>query len=113
MAENINLNFNLWKITVEERSKQRMKLHIKLDQEQAVAFRNFCGVFKPGNVSDEQFVKSLFMLGCTAMNQHVTKLVEDHLKDNPTDASGLTVLDLEDEKSNEVSIDPTDQRKSD
>ena len=38
---NIKLDVDKWKIRVDERSKDRMKLQIKLSKDEAIAFKNF------------------------------------------------------------------------
>lgn len=96
--ENLKLNIEDWNIKIKERSKQRMKLQVKLSKDEAVAFKNFADTCKPNEVSDEDFVKVIFVTGFETLNRQLAEMVSSYAKENKEElaASGITVLEDED-----------------
>ena len=99
-VDNIRLEVDSWKIRIREKRNNRMKLHINLSKDEAVAYKNFKDVCKPEEVNDEQFLKTVFITGIQALNQQLSDLVQEYAKANKEDlaSSGITVL--EDEEGN-------------
>ena len=98
LPDKIKFDFDSWDIKLTERRRNRMKLQIKLDKDQAVAFKNFSSVCKPDEVTDNDFIKTIFLTGVEAMNKELADLVKQYAKENKEDlaASGITVLEGED-----------------
>jgi uncharacterized alpha/beta hydrolase family protein len=96
--ENLKLNIEDWNIKIKERSKQRMKLQVKLSKDEAVAFKNFADTCKPVEVSDEDFVKVIFVTGFETLNRQLAEMVSSYAKENKEElaSSGITVLEDED-----------------
>ena len=71
-----------------------MKLHINLNKDEAVAFKNFSDICKP----EADFMKTIFLTGIEAMNQQLADLVRKYAEENKEElaASGITVLEGED-----------------
>ena len=94
-TESIKVNFDNWKIRIDERSKGRMKLQIKLSKEEAEAYKNFSQICKPNDVSDDQFVKSIFVTGYEALNRELSQLVQKFALENQEElaASGINVIE--------------------
>ena len=94
----IKLDIDKWKIRVDERSKNRMKLQIKLSKDEAIAFKNFASVCKPVEVKDEDFIKTVFITGIEALNQQLAEMVKKYAAENKEElaASGITVIEGED-----------------
>ena len=89
---------------------------IKLDKDQSLAFKNFASVCKPDDVTDHDFIKTIFLTGVEAMNKELASLVQQYAKANKEElaASGITVLEDEDGKiqlaeSQQFSGEPTVQ----
>jgi hypothetical protein len=97
-AEGIKFNLETWKIRVRDRSNNRMKLHINLNKDEAVAFKNFSDICKPEDVAQGDFMKTIFLTGIEAMNQQLADLVRKYAEENKDElaASGITVLEGED-----------------
>jgi hypothetical protein len=97
-AEGIKFNLETWKIRVRDRSNNRMKLHINLNKDEAVAFKNFSDICKPDEVAQADFMKTIFLTGIEAMNQQLADLVRKYAEENKEElaASGITVLEGED-----------------
>ena len=111
MAETIKLNVESWKIKQEERSRGRMKFQIKLNKNESTSFKAFSETVKPTEVSQDDFVKSIFLTGIEAMNQKIMTMVEEYAKENPEefkaqlvemDASGTS--EEEKAKGSEIEI---------
>tara|TARA_R110000824_G_scaffold278596_1_gene466865 strand:- start:959 stop:1366 length:408 start_codon:yes stop_codon:yes gene_type:complete len=98
LPDKIKFDFDSWDIKLTERRRNRMKLQIKLDKDQAVAFKNFSTVCKPDEVTDNDFIKTIFLTGVEAMNKELAELVKQYAKENKEGlaASGITVLEGED-----------------
>jgi len=94
----IKFDCDTWKIRVDERSRNRMKLQIKLSKDEALGYRNFADICKPEEITDSDFMKTVFLTGIEAMNQQLADLVKKYAKENVEElaASGITVLEGED-----------------
>jgi len=97
MAETIKLNVESWKVKQEERSRGRMKFQIKLNKNETESFKAFTDTVKPTEVSQEDFVKSIFLTGIESMNQKIMSMVEEYAKENPDEfkAQMVEMKDLE------------------
>ena len=75
-----------------------MKINIKLSKDEAEAFKNFTSVVKPDEISDDDFMKTIFVTGCEALNQQLSNMVQQYAKENQEElaASGITVVEGED-----------------
>ena len=93
--EKIKFDFNNWKIKVEERSRNRMKFHIKLGSEEAEAFKTFANSVKPTEISMNDFVRSIFFRGVQALEKQITEDLVKHMEKNKEqfEASGFTFDD--------------------
>ena len=98
MGETIKLNVESWKIKQEDRSRGRMKFQIKLNKNETQSFKVFTETVKPDEVSQDDFVKSIFLTGIESMNQKIMSMVEEYAKENPEDfkAQLVEMQDLED-----------------
>ena len=96
--ENIKLDINSWRFRVDHRSRARMKINIKLSKDEAEAFKNFTNVVKPEEVSDDDFMKTIFVTGCEALNRQLSEMVQQYAQANKEElaASGITVVEGED-----------------
>ena len=81
-----------WKLTVKDRSKNRMKIQVKLSAQEAEAIKNFLGAAKPDDVSENTFFKALFMKGWEAYHQEIEEKYVQHIESNKDEyeASGFT-----------------------
>jgi len=81
-----------WKIKIDYRSKNRMKFQLKLNQEEAEAFRNFANAVKPNELGMTDFVRSLFFHGIRALEQELTNNMVQHMEANREqyEASGFS-----------------------
>ena len=90
-----------------------MKLQIKLSKDEATAFKNFADVCKPEEISDDDFLKTVFITGIEALNRQLAEMVSKYAAENKDElaASGITVIEDEDgvrlEDSAELSGSPT------
>lgn len=60
-----------------------MKLTIKLNKEEAQAFTNFKKAMVPPEVTEEQFVKTMFFMGLETYHQNMMQMMEEYAKQNP------------------------------
>jgi uncharacterized alpha/beta hydrolase family protein len=95
---NIKLDVSQWRIRIDERKRNRMKLQIKLSKDEAIAFKNFASVCKPEDVSDDDFIKTVFVTGIESLNQQLAAMVHQYAAENKEElaASGITVIEDED-----------------
>jgi len=94
----IKFDVDTWKIKTRERRNNRMRLQINLSKDEALAFKNFASVCKPEEVSDEDFMKTVFLTGIESLNKQLADLVQKYAKENKEElaASGITVLEADD-----------------
>lgn len=94
-TENIKLDVDKWRVRIDERSRDRMKLQVKLSKDEAAAFKNFADVCKPEQVSLDDFIKSVFLTGIEALNKQLAELVRKYAVENKEElaASGITVIE--------------------
>jgi hypothetical protein len=97
--EKIKFEGSNWKIKVEERSRNRMKLIVKLSKDEALGFKNWSSIVRPDTISDEDFVKQIFFNGIEHLNDKLTKMSQEIL-DNPElrqqlEASGFSASSIE------------------
>tara|TARA_R110000824_G_scaffold8505_2_gene38662 strand:+ start:2078 stop:2425 length:348 start_codon:yes stop_codon:yes gene_type:complete len=85
MTETIKLDIASWNIKQKDRSRGRMKFQIKLNKSESESFKMFTETVKPEEVSQEDFVKSIFLTGIESMNQKIMSMVEEYAKENPDD----------------------------
>ena len=89
VKEEINLNLADWSFKLQERKRNRMKLQIKLSKLEAQAFKNFAEVVKPDEISDADFLKSVFKIGLEEMENRLMSAVEKHAEENDIDLESL------------------------
>ena len=97
MTNKLKIAFNPegWKIKTEYRSKNRMKFQLKLNQEEAEAFRNFANTVKPHELDMNDFVRSIFFNGIRSLENDLTSNMVQHMEENREEyeASGFTFDD--------------------
>lgn len=67
------------RITLTERSRNRMKLTIKLGAEEAEGFRNFMSVTRPEEVSEEEYLRSLFFHGIERLKEQLEAVAREKM----------------------------------
>ena len=84
-----------WKIKVVERSRNRMKLYIKLSAEEAEAFKNFSDTVKPPEASLDDFLKGIFFAGIEKFEENLNSKIIEHMEQNREqyEASGFSFDD--------------------
>ena len=97
-TDGIKFDFSSWKIKVRDRRNDRMRLQINLTKDEGTAYRNFAGVCKPDEVTDSDFMKTIFLTGVEALNKQLAEMVKKYAQENreELEASGITVLEGED-----------------
>jgi len=75
-----------------------MKIQIKLSKDEAEAFKNFSSMVKPEEISDDDFMKTVFVAGCETLNRQLQELVQKYAVENQEElaSSGITVVEGED-----------------
>lgn len=103
----IKFNIESWNIKVRERRNERMRIQINLNKDEGLAYKNFGEVCKPEDVSDSDFMKTIFLMGIEAMNKDLSRMIKDFAKENKEDLalSGITVIEGDD---GDIKIAPTE-----
>ena len=75
-----------------------MKLQVKLSKDEAIAYKNFAEVCKPQEITDEDFIKTVFVTGIESLNQQLSDMVQKYASENKEElaSSGITVIENED-----------------
>ena len=97
-TEGININLTNAKCKVDQRSRNRMKITIKLSADQAESVNNFMGVVKPAEVPQEDFFKTVFYTGLQAMNDQLVEMTKAYAAENAEELAqeGIEVIEGED-----------------
>lgn len=92
---NIKLNVSDWSATLKNRKRNRMKLSVKLNKEQAEGFKAFQKNVKPDEIGDDEFLKLIFFNGIQRMNEQLYEIAQKYLDENQEDlaASGINIID--------------------
>jgi|TARA_R100001480_G_scaffold121032_2_gene119765 hypothetical protein len=100
VTEDTVLDIDSWIFNYTHRSKNRMKITLKLDQEQSDAYLTFMRGTKPDEISEDDFLKSIFFLGLGTLEQNiVSKLSESmDLKDGEVSFDTSALEDLDDDE---------------
>tara|TARA_R110001583_G_scaffold68729_1_gene195358 strand:+ start:47 stop:388 length:342 start_codon:yes stop_codon:yes gene_type:complete len=69
-----------WGVKVTHRDKNRMKITFKLNQDESAAFTNFENATRPEGLTQEHFIKSIFFLGLTTLENNVAQKMGEHMK---------------------------------
>tara|TARA_Y100000296_G_C4988828_1_gene164337 strand:- start:72 stop:434 length:363 start_codon:yes stop_codon:yes gene_type:complete len=96
MSEKISLDIGSWKLKLEERKRNRMKLTIKFNKEESESYKSFAETVKPNGVSDDQFVRTIFYMGIQELNDQLTEKVQEYAETHKEEleASGIHIPDL-------------------
>ena len=89
MKEKLILDFQSWNIKQIDRSRDRMKLQIKLSKDEAQAFKNFMGMVKPPEIAEEDFLKGIFKIGVETMEMKLMEAVQKHAEEEGVDLENL------------------------
>lgn len=94
------LNVSDWKISIDDRSRGRMKVTIKLSKDEAEGFKNWSTHVKPDDLNQDDFLKQIFFNGIEYLNlklQDVAKkIMEDKNLREQLEASGINVQSIQD-----------------
>ncbi len=88
-AKEVNLNLADWSFKLKDRTRNRMKLQVKLSKLEAQAYKNFAEVVKPDEISDADFIKSVFKIGLEEMENRLMSAVEKHAEEHNIDLEAL------------------------
>ena len=99
--DTIKLNIESWNIKTKERKRNRMRLRIDLDKDETLAFTNFKNSAKPEDLSDDQFMKAIFLTGIESMTKELFKRVKEYAEAHreELEASGIKFFDPEEVES--------------
>ena len=94
----VRINVDSWKIRTYLKNGDRMKLKIDLDKDESLAFANFKKVIKPDEVSDDKFIKAVFLTGVQKMNDDLQEILKKYVAENRDElaSSGITVVEGDD-----------------
>ena len=59
-----------------------MKLRIKLNKQESEAFKAFYETVKPEELTQDMFLKQIFLYGCDAVNQQLVEAVKQYAEEH-------------------------------
>ena len=95
--EELHFNTDSWKLRINERRNGRMQLRFNLTKDEALGFKNFTDMVKPENVSEEMFIKGIFLQGINTMQKELAEMVKKYAEANPEELEELGVEVVEGE----------------
>ena len=113
-TESIKLDIQNWRFRIDERSRNRMKINIKLSKDEAEAYKNFATSIKPDGLSDQDFMKTIFFKGCETLHAELQGLMQRFAVENQEElaSSGITVVEGEDGQLKLMSSEPEEKEES-
>lgn len=78
------LNSSKAKAKVTLRSRGRMKITIKFNEDESQAFKNWAANVRPPQLDEDSFYKQIFFNGVGAINQQLSIMARESLKDPAT-----------------------------
>jgi|GEM_PF-2484671 len=91
------LNIAEWKIKKEQRRRNRMKFTIKMGKDETEAFKNFMEHLRPDNVTEDDFLRTIFYKGVEKFQEDLMVNMKQYLEKNKEgiDASALNELGMD------------------
>tara|TARA_Y100000310_G_C20129397_1_gene555151 strand:+ start:174 stop:542 length:369 start_codon:yes stop_codon:yes gene_type:complete len=91
MNSSASLCIDAWKLKLTERSRNRMKIQIKMGTEETQAFNNFMSELRPDHVSVDDFVRTLFYKGIEKFQEELFEKMQTYMEEHKDeiDASAL------------------------
>jgi hypothetical protein len=80
--DNTKLDLSNAKIKIDNRSRGRMKITIKLSKEEAESYKNMKAALLPSGQSDDLFVKSVFFMGLEQFHNNAITLMQKYVEEN-------------------------------
>ena len=93
------LNPDNWNFKITERSKNRMKIQIKLNRDETESFKNFTDTVKPKDTDVDTFCKYIFLTGIETLNVKLSEKVKEYVASHKEEltTSGVNIdIDSED-----------------
>ena len=84
-----DLDLNGWHSKVERRTKNRMKITFKLNQEQAAAYEHFKSQTKPDEITETQFITSIFFMGLAALEAQIIAKAQEAMESEDVDLDAI------------------------
>lgn len=81
MSDKLYLNSGKAKAKLTEKTRGRMKLIIKFNQDEAQALKNWTNQVKPPQLDEDTFYKQVFFNGIGALNHQLSEMAKNSLKD--------------------------------
>ena len=92
------------KITSQDRSRERMKITIKFSKEEAEGFKNFVSITKPENVTENDYIKGIFMQGVKVINDKLSQISKQYVLNNK-DELGLSGINVVENSDGSISLE--------
>ena len=80
--DTIKLDFSKAKVKLDNRTRGRMKVTIKLNKDEAIAFSNMKASLVPEGVNDDVFLKSVFFMGLEQFHKNAMQKVQEYVREN-------------------------------
>lgn len=102
------MDLDAWKIRIDHRRNNRMKLQFNLNKEEATAFKQFSQLFipllaarkgkDPEKYLEEECLKDIFLQGFATLNNEFMRYMSEALKEHQDElaVSGITLVEGED-----------------
>ena len=88
----ITFNKANWNMKITERGRGRMKLQIKLSNEESEAFNGFSKSMRPKEVPESDFLKMIFFMGVHTLQEGIKQNMVGHIERNKAEfeAKGIS-----------------------
>ena len=83
------LDLTGWEPKIERRTKNRMKITFKLNQDQAAAYESFKSSTMPDTITETQFVTSIFFMGLASLESQIIATAQAELESENVDLDAI------------------------
>jgi|ETNvirnome_2_130_1030620.scaffolds.fasta_scaffold02257_4 hypothetical protein len=94
MDNALTLCIDEWNVKLTDRSRNRMKIQIKMGAEETQAFNNFMTELRPDHVTVDDFVRTLFYKGVEKFQEELFQKMQNYMEEHKDDIDASALQDM-------------------
>ena len=94
MDNPLTLCIDEWNLKLTDRSRNRMKIQIKMGAEETQAFNNFMTELRPDHVSVDDFVRTLFYKGVEKFQEELFEKMQKYMEEHKDEIDASALQDM-------------------
>ena len=94
MDNALTLCIDEWNVKLTDRSRNRMKIQIKMGAEETQAFNNFMTELRPDHVTVDDFVRTLFYKGVEKFQEELFQKMQNYMEEHKDDIDASALAEM-------------------